>query len=276
MKILVVGSTGMLGSTLKDYFFRMKISYDKIDRDVIDLSKCSFYDLSNAIIKINPDVLINCAGIIKQRKNISISDFISVNGLLPHRLSEICENNFIRMIHITTDCVFSGKIGGYNENSAHDYSDEYGMSKSIGEPKNCMVIRASIIGEENKNKLSLLEWTRSNKNNKINGYKNHLWNGVTCLQLSKIIIKIIEDNNFWMGVRHIFSESISKYDLLKTINEIYGLDIDINPIDDCISINRTLNSIYDITEFKIPKLYHQIEETRDFHKIKNIENANCS
>jgi dTDP-4-dehydrorhamnose reductase len=266
MKILIVGSTGMLGSTFKEYVKTLNVQYQTLDRVDLDLSNCNFEDLKNKIVDSNCTVLVNCVGLIKQRKGLKTSDFIRINSLLPHIMSDICFENNIKMIHITTDCVFSGSVGNYDENFTHDSTDDYGRSKSIGEPYNCMVIRTSIIGEESKNKLSLLEWVKSNKNMEIKGFKNHLWNGVTCLQLSKLIFNFIKNNINWSGVRHIFSNQVSKYELVKYINEIYELNIKIHPIDDKFDVNRTLSSIYNITEYNIPSIDKQIEETLLFHK----------
>jgi dTDP-4-dehydrorhamnose reductase len=169
------------------------------------------------------------------------------------------------MIHITTDCIFSGKDGNYNEMSKSDVLDDYGLSKFMGEPSVCTTIRTSIIGEEAKNKLSLLEWIRSNKEGKINGYINHIWNGVTCLQLSKIMHNIISGNKFWEGTRHIFSNRVNKYELAKIINDVYELNIQIDPVETPEKIDRSLSSIHRIEEFDIPTLDKQILETKLFH-----------
>ena len=134
------------------------------------------------------------------------------------------------MIHVTTDCVFSGSTGLYLENHPHDCIDDYGKSKSLGEPKDITVIRTSIIGEELSNKKSLLEWVRSNKNFKVNGFINHFWNGLTCLELSKQIKTIIDTGNYWKGVKHYFSPNVvSKCQLVKDISEIYDLNIEVIP-----------------------------------------------
>jgi dTDP-4-dehydrorhamnose reductase len=112
------------------------------------------------------------------------------------------------VIHITTDCVFSGRGGRYDENSLHDCLDDYGKSKSLGENQNLTIIRTSIIGEEKTNKKSLLEWVKSQKNNLIFGYTNHFWNGVTCLEMSKFIFTLIKEQNYWKGVQHVYSPDI--------------------------------------------------------------------
>ncbi len=274
MKVLIVGSTGMLGNTLKEYFTKLKYEVKTLNRSDLDLSSCSREELEEKIIESDCDVLINCAGLIKQRKGVTTSDFISVNSLLPHRLSDICSEQDMKMIHMTTDCVFSGTGGRYDEDYAMDVLDDYGRSKSMGEPNTCTVIRTSIIGEEKNNKLSLLEWVKSNEGKEINGYKNHKWNGLTCLQLGKVMNKIIKDNLYWDGVRHVFSNEVSKYDLVKMINEIYELNIKIKGVNDNLSVNRTLETMYTIDEYEIPNLYKQIEETRDFHnEIRNKELA---
>lgn len=272
MKTLIIGSTGMLGSTLKKYFSTLNHETKTLDRKELDLNSCIREELEEKIIEKKCDVLINCAGLIPQRKSVKTVDFISVNSLLPHRLSEICEKQNMKMIHITTDCVFSGNIGDYKENSTHDATDEYGRSKSMGEPKNCTVIRTSIIGEEEKNKLSLLEWVKSNKNSQINGYKNHLWNGITCLQLGKIIKQILDEDLFWKGVRHIFTtDSVNKFELVSIINEVYELNIEITPVDNDYSVDRSLSSIYKPI-IENPDLHSQIKESKEFYDI--IKNNN--
>lgn len=264
MKILILGSTGMLGGTLKEYLTKISADYKTLDRDTIDFSDCKISELRESIISHNCDVLINCAGVIKQRKEATPEKFISVNSLLPHRLSEICKENDIKMIHITTDCIYSGKTGNYDENSNHDVDDIYGVSKYLGEPNDCTVIRTSIIGEEKSNMLSLLEWVRSNKNGNIDGYENHLWNGVTSLQLSKVLYQIISNNLYWKGTRHIHSNSVSKYDLVSSINDVYELNIEINRVNNGEEVNRTLSTIHDISIFNIPDIHTQIIETKKY------------
>jgi dTDP-4-dehydrorhamnose reductase len=272
MSILIIGSTGMLGNTLKKYLTKINIDFKTLDRKDLDLSKCGFDIVKEKIIQSGCNVVVNCAGIVKQRKNTSTADFIHVNSLIPHWISDICEKQDMKMIHITTDCVFDGKIGDYKESDVHSVYDDYGRSKSMGEPKNCTVIRTSIIGEEEENKLSLLEWVKSNKGNEIDGYKNHLWNGLTCLQLSKLMKYIIDNDLYWNGVKHIFSNQVNKYDLVKMINEIYELDIKIHPTNGSTLVNRTLDTVYDIDIFNIPNLGKQIKETKDFHNNIKMRN----
>ena len=144
----------------------------------------------------------------------------------------------------------------------------YGMSKSLGENlQNATVIRTSIIGEtfNGRKNTSLLEWVRSNKNGSVNGFTNHFWNGVTCLQLAKIIHEIITTNKYWIGIRHIYSPNVvSKYNLICIINEIYNLNININPCGGNY-VNKSLISKYN-NLFVIPDLEIQIKEMYSFLK----------
>ena len=182
-------------------------------------------------------------------------------------LSTIASLNKMKFIHVTTDCVFSGSKGNYVETDEHDEINNYGISKSLGElGYNTTVIRTSIIGEELKNKYSLLEWVKKHNNTTLNGYTNHHWNGVTCLQLAKIINKMINENIWWNGVRHIFSPtSVTKYELVNMINHTYELNNTIEPLETENAVNKTLNSIYDVNyTFDIPELDVQINELRAF------------
>jgi dTDP-4-dehydrorhamnose reductase len=185
-------------------------------------------------------------------------------------LATACDKLCVKYIHITTDCVFSGNGGMYSERDAHDETNNYGVSKSLGELGiNATVIRTSIIGEEMKNKYSLLEWVRSHTNTEINGYTNHYWNGVTCLQLSKIVANMILYKQYWIGVRHIFSPSpVSKYDLVCMINEIYGLNNTVNKFATEQKVDKTLSSIHnECKSFEIPDLKTQITQLQQYRDL---------
>lgn len=273
MNILIIGSTGMLGGTIKKYSESIGFKVNTFNRSNIDLANCSFEELQiklgGAITDNSIQVVINCSGAIKHRKNFSTTDMIKVNSIIPHWLSKICDNHSANFIHFTTDCVFDGQKGGYVETDLHNATDDYGKTKSLGEPEKGSTIRTSIIGEEERNKLSLLEWVKSNKGGTISGYKNHIWNGVTCLQMAKILEKIINEKRFWIGVRHIYSSEVTKFDLVSMVNEIYDLGISINSTLTKDGVDRSLSSLF-IETFKIPHLYKQIEETKSFHE--NIKN----
>jgi len=255
MKIIVFGSSGMLGGYLVKL---LKFNYEvlPITRNEIDLNK-DFDKIFEFCSFDSDDVIINASGIIKQR-DYSLSELIRVNSLFP----QILQNFNCKTIHITTDCVFSGNVGSYDENCYHDCLDDYGKSKSLGENNNLTIIRTSIIGEELKTQKSLLEWVKKHKNTSIDGYLNHFWNGVTCLELSEQILNIIQKELYWKGVRHYFSpDSVSKYQLVSHINDVYKLNNYVNPVmrNYC---DRTLSSIYQCPVQK--NIKEQIIELKKF------------
>lgn len=265
MKIIIFGSNGMLGRYLNSYLsstFEV-IPLQRIDYDISTMNYPSLYKLlQSKNIKTN-DIIINAAGLIpeaKHKKSLNNRLYFTINTTFPIILSFICQQLEVKMIHITTNCVFSGQKGSYNEQDTHDESNDYGVSKSLGEMGPATIIRTSIIGEEFNNQRSLLEWMRSEEGCHIYGYTNHLWNGVTCLQLTEIIKQIIDQNLFWIGTRHIFSpRSVTKYRLIKMINQIYGLKIQITEFQTNQSIDKTLTTIYETNQqFEIPDLFTQI------------------
>ena len=267
--ILLFGSNGMLGR----YVFKKLSSFTKIvaiNRCDFDIFKDEWVTLHEIISQNKDSVIINCCGIIPQKfeqKNENLKMYIRVNTLFPHKLAEFSKEFNCKLIHITTDCVYDGTLGNYKESESHNPSNIYGTTKSLGEPENVTVIRTSIIGEELNSKKSLIEWLISRKKTKINGFKNHYWNGITCLTLANIIEKIIRENIFWNGVKHIFSpDSVSKYELCKYINEIYNLEIEINEFEDDQSRNMTLSSNYK-NIFEINDIYSQIKEQQNFKII---------
>ena len=193
------------------------------------------------LFKIKPDVIINCIGITKQKQN-KLSQLYLINSLFPISLRFECEKKKIRLIHLSTDCVFDGQKGNYNEKSKPNAQDDYGISKIIGEcdSLNCMkslTIRTSIIGHELGSNKSLLEWFIKKK--KVFGYKKAFFNGITVNELAIIIEKKLLSSKI-IGLIHIGSFKISKYMLLKKINEIYKLNVKLIPNNE-IKINRTLN-----------------------------------
>lgn len=259
-KIIVLGANGMLGGYITKFFSNLTsthtykvISLTRHDFNVID---DNIYKLENIMKEhMNEKTLvINCIGKIPQRNReqdpyVAKRDYYLVNTLFPINLWNLCRKYNSKMIQPTTDCVYSGKKGSYNEQDAPDEFGDYGMSKSLGDNLECTVIRTSIIGKEKYNKLSLLEWLISFAGKEINGYDHHLWNGITCLEYCKLIHYIIQNNLFWSGCRHIYSpEPKSKYELSVLINKEFNLNCIINKITSDIKVDKTLSSIY-------PKLY---------------------
>ena len=273
-KLIILGGNGMLGNYIKKYFqkysslnikYTNRQTFDAFNDDIFKLETILKEDLC-----INT-LVFNAIGVIPQSsKNYQITQkhFIKVNKEFPHNLSALCNKYNSTLIHPSTDCVYSGLKGNYNENDIHDEINPYGQTKSLGEPKNCTVIRTSIIGEEVNNFRSLVEWIKSNKNNNINGFLNHYWNGITCLQYAKIIEHMINNNIFWKGVRHIFSpRTVSKYELCDMINNIYKLNIKIDKYKTG-EVNKSLSSVYEENNlFNIPDLNQQIIEMNEFSNI---------
>ena len=273
MKVFLFGSTGMLGNYISKYFNEKDYDIVSFSRDYFDVSEVENHHLLENLLKDNGakkgDFVINCAGTIKPRVDeLGDLNAIIVNSVFPHNLAKTCKELDLSMIHITTDCVFSGERGEYVESDEHDARDVYGKTKSLGEPSYCMNIRTSIIGEEFGQHRSLVEWVKSRKNKDANGFVNHDWNGVTCLELSKLINFLIKNNITWYGTKHIHSpESVNKYELLSIINEVYDLNIDIKKVKADSVIDRTMSSEY-IPFYDIQTIEKQIKEMKEFYYEK--------
>jgi dTDP-4-dehydrorhamnose reductase len=268
MKVFVLGSNGMLGRYVSTYFKSKEFEVIDITRKELDVLYLREEELRAKLFFLNlreGDVVINCIGMIKQRKDINDLEFIYINSMFPRILANVCDGQDINMIHPSTDCVFSGEEGKYIETDLHNATDVYGKSKSLGEPSNATVIRTSIIGEEVGQSRSLVEWVKSNKGKEINGFINHAWNGITCLQFAILCHYIIDNGLFWKGVRHIFSPTtFTKYELTRAISDIYELNITINKFETEAKCDRSLNSIYDLN-IPIPELLEQIQEMKEFY-----------
>ena len=247
--IFIFGSSGMLGGYLVRQFPEAK----KFTSQDYDISKTTKENL-NLFLKLSEgDVVINAAGVIPQSGK---NDYFHANAVFPRVLQDLCEASGAHLIHVSTDCVFSGEKGDYKEDDLQDATTDYGISKAAGEPPDATVIRTSIIGEEKKGKNSLLEWVKSQDGKTIKGFTTHMWNGVTCWQLSKIIRQVIEEKNFWKGVRHVCSPvPVSKYYLVRFIIEVYKLNIVLEPEVGPV-VDKTLRG----TGFAVPPIEEQIKE----------------
>lgn len=272
-KIIIFGSNGMLGRYLYKYFEHKYLTIG-LTRNDYDVLKDEFEKIEKLLINNNINdktLVINCIGLIPQAsKNYQIDNkmFIQVNTLFPNILVILCNKYNAKIIIPSTDCVFSGSKGKYTEIDKHDEHSIYAITKSLGESNSATVIRSSIIGEEIYNKRSLIEWIKSNKGNEINGFLNHKWNGITCLQYAKVIEIIIQKNIFWKGIKHIFSPNIvTKFDIIDLVNNIYNLNIKINPTNLGQNYDRSLDSIYDCQIFNIPDLKQQIIELKNFNLV---------
>ena len=263
--ILVIGSDGMLGYAVTEYFIRNGNSVIPLTINGFDITKDSMEKFESFFKNI--EVVINCAGIIKQIiSKFSIEYILQVNSIFPRNLAKVCNKHNILCFHITTDCVYSGNKGNYDENDYFDATDVYGMSKNAGDIKDCMTLRTSIIGEEKGQSRSLLEWAKRQAGKEVNGFTNHYWNGVTTVYLAEIIEKILNNNMFRKGIFHIFSpNSVNKYELLSIINKVYKFNLKINPFEADVSIDRTLSSINKLSnKVCTKKLSQQIKEMKNF------------
>lgn len=215
--MIITGSTGMLGSMVT-----------KTVRGSIGLNRNQF-KVGDKI----PDEgrIINCIGLIKFYCK-DIEQAIRVNALFPHTLPS-------GTIQIATDCVYSGTKGDYTENSPHDATDIYGKTKSLGEAEHLKNLRCSIIGPEIKNHISLLDWFL--QQDSVNGFTNHLWNGVTTYHFAKIVKGVIENNLELPSLQHIVpADKVTKSELLQIIAKAYNKDVIIRETEAPVSIDRTL------------------------------------
>ena len=261
MKLLILGANGLLGNTLTKYFFEKnnyetygflrdssKLKFFKrkhISRLIIIQDVLNIYDLRRKIKKLMPDVIINCIGQtnkIRGENLNNIEKYINLNSLFPFRLKEICGEIKSRLIHFSSDCVFSGEKGFYSEKDNPDPTDIYGKSKLLGELdyENIITIRKSVIGHELDSKKGLLEWFL-NYEGIVEGYKEAIFSGLTVLELARIIDMYILPNKDIKGIIHLSGDPISKYNLLKIIANQYNKIIKIEPNED-IKIDRSLNS----------------------------------
>lgn len=259
--ILILGGTGMLGHKLFQHFLlrfpgtictmhhqASDAPYNRIAMfhgtqviEGVDLD--DFNRLSHLLLQLKPDFIVNCIGVIKQRKEAySHIATISVNSLLPHQLAELCAKWDGRLIHFSTDCVFSGRQGMYQEGDLSDAEDLYGKTKFLGETTeaNALTIRTSIIGRELVNHRSLLDWFLSNKGGRVNGYRKSIYSGVTTNHLAEVVSDIILHHPQLQGLYQVASEPISKYDLLCLLREAYALDVAIDPVDG-EDVNRSMD-----------------------------------
>lgn len=263
--IAVIGSTGMLGYAVSEYYKRVGMTVLEISRKEFDIAAEPIEKLENIIE--NVQIVINCAGVIKPRINaMSIEDVLKINSLFPRNLAKLCNRLDKKCFHITTDCVFTGRKGHYSEDDYFDAEDIYGLSKAGGDSADCMVLRTSIVGEEKGQCRSLLEWARSQAGKEVNGFTNHLWNGVTTLYLAEIIETILSNGLYEKGIFHIYSpESVTKYELVSCFNEVYELNMKVNSVNAGKIIDRTMTSVKGLTE-KVSTKYisQQVKEMRAF------------
>lgn len=273
-KIVVIGSTGMLGYAVTEYFTRKNYEVLPIGRNEFDIAKEPVDNLKKFIS--NAEAVINCAGVIKPRIAANtIEDVLKINSIFPRNLANMCDKLGVKCFHITTDCVYTGNKGKYDEDDFFDAEDIYGLTKNAGETKDCMVIRTSIIGEENGQSRSLLEWAKSQAGKEVNGFTNHLWNGVTTVYLAEIIETILDKNLYHKGLFHIHSpNTVTKLELLQIFDNVYGLEFKINSTAAKEACDRSMTSKYELSKkVSVKTIEEQVYEMREFFISNKISMA---
>ena len=277
MKILVLGASGMLGhkvwSILGNRFETLGTVREPIahpafaggDSIVAGVRVDDLLSVQDVVSKVRPDVVVNCIGIVKQLAAAQAHiPSIAVNALFPHQLAELAASVGARMIQISTDCVFSGRRGGYREDDEPDPIDLYGRTKLLGETPydHTLTIRTSIIGRELVGAHGLLEWFLS-QTGEVRGYTRAIFSGVTTETLAETLGQLIADQPQLAGTWHVAGEKISKYDLLRSLVDVYESDVVIKP-DDSVVIDRSLDDtrFRNATELPRPGWADMLEELR--------------
>lgn len=287
MKILILGASGMLGHVMlsvlseqpslevigtirsKDGVVRLNPNLQRLCSIRLDVSNQD--EIADVMAVHRPDVVVNCVGLIKQlaEANNPLS-VLPLNAMLPHRLAHLCKILGSRLIHISTDCVFSGSRGSYCEDDVSDATDLYGKSKYIGEVyyPHCVTLRTSIIGHELSGKNALLEWFLSQQG-PVRGFSRAIFSGLPTFELARVVRDYVLTKPALSGLYHVASMPISKFDLLVQIAQIYGKTVEIHK-DDSFVIDRSMNGLRFIkaTAYEPPSWPILIERMHDFSKSK--------
>lgn len=259
MRILILGGSGMLGHELLRAYRENHEVRVTLQRRPEDYPAAGLFTPENSISGVNarsmetldaimrefsPEVVINAVGIVKQREAASAYiPCIEINALLPHKLSELCGKAGARLVHFSTDCVFSGNKGNYREDDFADADDLYGRTKYLGEVHdgNCITLRSSIIGLELQRRQSLIEWFLA-QTGKIKGYRRAIYTGLTTMEMARVIEHLLLRYPMLSGLYHVASSPISKYDLLSELaRQLKRTDITI-AADDEFVCDRSLNA----------------------------------
>jgi len=297
-KILVLGSTGMLGRMVSEYFLQFpEYILFQTDRTIQNNKLANNHHKFDAmedslellIEKIEPDYLINCIGIIKPEINetnkASVNRAVNINTYFPIKLSTSAKKYKYKYIQIGTDCVFSGLVGNYQETSFQDAGDVYGKTKIGGEifDSSKYLLRSSIVGPERGQGKSLLNWFLSQNQKKVNGFIDHKWNGITTLNFAKIIHGMILSNKFISNLQHIIPQNeVSKYDLLLYFKKYFKADVTIESVNSDNPVNRTLSTInpelnqqlWKMAGYKtVPTIEENIKELAESNVTKSILNS---
>lgn len=258
MRVLVLGASGMLGSAMLRVMSERPdwIVYGTVRSESIALRALAprahlihgVYaeqddSLADAFAQSRPEIVVNCVGLIKQMaEGEDPLEAIPINSLLPHRLARMCELAHARLVHISTDCVFSGRKGNYSEMDIPDAHDIYGRSKLLGEVDypHAVTLRTSIIGHELASTRSLIGWFLAQQEC-ISGYTKAIFSGLPTCELARVVCDFVIPNTNLHGLYHVAAKPISKYDLLRLVCCEYGKYLQIDP-DDTFMIDRSLDA----------------------------------
>jgi dTDP-4-dehydrorhamnose reductase len=283
MKVLVFGVSGMIGSsvlrvlceklewqvfgtvrsTLDNYFFNSTLGKHVIEGIDVNLLDSLIEVLDN----IKPNVVVNCVGITKHKVlGGNPLDFFPINSLMPHRLANLCNLIGARLIHVSTDCVFSGQKGNYIESDIPDAIDVYGRSKALGElyyPFS-VTLRTSTIGHELHGKYGLLDWFLSQEEH-CKGYTKAVFSGLPTIVFAQVIRDLVIPRPELSGLYHVAAKPINKFELLKLIAEVYGKNIEVIPSSDLV-IDRSLDAKHfeKVTGYIAPEWPELIEVMHTF------------
>lgn len=280
MRVLILGSTGILGHTLFLYL-KNNSSFEvfglcserSVDSKfyqrhseslkIVDLTNLE--KVSDVIADLRPTVVVNCA-VKKDFKSGNISSNIIVNSILPRKLDELSNFYHFQFIHISTDSVFGDYYFSKSESDSFEVKDLYSASKLLGEPNegNTIIIRTSIVGHSLNGENGLLDSVISSKN--YCGFTDVFYSGTTTLELSKIIHMIVNNQQIRPDIFHVTGKEISKYDLAMIISEVYSLDTSITKSSG-FKIKRDLSSLkFKIAfDYKIPDWYILLSDLKIFY-----------
>lgn len=263
MRILVLGVSGMLGNamyrtlsehaelevwgSLRSSSAQRYFAENLATRILAGIDVENTDSLSALFARVRPQLVVNCIGLVKQFAEADDPlRALPINAMLPHRLSRYCSLIGARLVHFSTDCVFSGKRGSYREGDVSDAEDLYGKSKYIGEvaDPHALTIRTSIIGHEFASRHGLIEWFL-HQEGMVRGYRRAVFSGLPTVELARIVRDVVIPRPDLAGVYHVAAAPIAKHDLLELVAREYGKTIRIEP-DDSMVIDRSL----DATRFK--------------------------
>lgn len=259
MRILILGGRGMLGHKLVQRFSSDFETWTTLRGSAASVTRCALFDpvrivfgvdvmdfdtVATAVRRVRPDAIVNCVGIIKQlagAKDPVLS--LTINSLLPHRLHRLAVAEGMRLIHISTDCVFDGLKGMYTDDDPSNATDLYGRTKFLGETSGpgALTLRTSIIGRELSTSSGLVEWFLSRRGGRVEGYTRAIYTGFTTDAMARILRSVLVDHRHLEGTLQVSSDPITKYDLLRLLDRAYCTGTDIVP-SDAVRIDRSLDS----------------------------------